>query len=508
MESNRTGSCRGRSACCSLFSIFLFLLTAGPLAALPLLLGDLDGDNQPTILDLVRLIGHVNGVSPLGSGLQPYGDINEDGLINQADLDLLQNAILGLASLPNPYAAPVVSAPVTATNGSSIVVTGVSRPNRQILIQGGESTVWAVSDGNGRFTATVPLQINRLNNLFLTASNSTFTSGIPQPLPILQDSEPPHLFIDFPSAGQTLATSNTVVAGRVGDMLSGFRGLGVYVRSSPSEDANPNLPISAAGVQFAALAKDPPPGGSPYVFNGKPASVNVGIGNNGTFERLVPLAPGTNTLVVLAVDALGNYTFRTNTVIRQDPTPDQPRLIVLSGDRQATSIHRRLPTPIAVQLTTGAGAPLANQAVLFNVTRSDGRLLPVDGTLPVNPSAVANDITRTFNGVMSIQLLTDNNGVAQAWWAMGGDAGYGNNRVCVTSVGLSNNVYFCASANPAPAHQINIGSGNNQKGETGGPAAEPLRAWVNDGCNGIAGLPVTFRVVQGGGKLLAPGQTG
>ena len=418
MITTSTWSCRGRVARSSpppillRLLLLLLLLAPGRLTALPLLLGDLDSDSRPTILDLVRLIGHVNGGTPLSSDLLPYGDINEDGVINQADLDLLQNAILGLTSLPNPYAPPIVSAPVTATNGSTIVVSGVARPNRQILIQGGQTPVLAVSDANGLFAATVLLQGNRVNNLFLTTSNSTFTSGIPQPLKILQDSEPPHLFIDFPSDSQTVATSNSVVAGRVGDMLSGFRGLGVYVLSSPSEDANPNVALSAGGVQFAALGKNPPPGGSPYLFNGQPANVNVGIGNNGTFERLVPLAPGTNTLVVLAIDALGNFTLRTNTVIRLDPTPDQPRLIVLSGDRQAASIHQRLAAPIAIQLATGAGAPLANQAVSFDVTRSDGRLLPVEGTLPVNPSFLSTDITRTYNRVISLQLLTDNHGGA------------------------------------------------------------------------------------------------
>ena len=204
-------SCRGRVARSSpppillRLLLLLLLLAPGRLTALPLLLGDLDSDSRPTILDLVRLIGHVNGGTPLSSDLLPYGDINEDGVINQADLDLLQNAILGLTSLPNPYAPPIVSAPVTATNGSTIVVSGVARPNRQILIQGGQTPVLAVSDANGLFTATVLLQGNRVNNLFLTTSNSTFTSGIPQPLKILQDSEPPHLFIDFPSDSQTVA---------------------------------------------------------------------------------------------------------------------------------------------------------------------------------------------------------------------------------------------------------------------------------------------------------------
>jgi hypothetical protein len=90
---------------------------------------------------------------------------------------------------------------------------------------------------------------------------------------------------------------------------------------------------------------------------------------------------------------------------------------------------------------------------------------------------------------------------------MGGDAGCGNNRVCVMSAGISNAVYFCASADAALPKQINIGTGNNQKAETGGFLPEPLRAWVNDSCNGNAGQPVTFTVIQGGGKLVGTSST-
>ena len=97
------------------------------------------------------------------------------------------------------------------------------------------------------------LQSNRLNNLFLMTSNSTFTSGIPQPLRILQDSEPPHLFVDFPIGGQSVATSNSVVAGRVGDMLSGFMGLNEWVHSSPIEGPSP----WSAGFQPAAASPWP-----------------------------------------------------------------------------------------------------------------------------------------------------------------------------------------------------------------------------------------------------------
>lgn len=66
---------------------------------------------------------------------------------------------------------------------------------------------------------------------------------------------------------------------------------------------------------------------------------------------------------------------------------------------------------------------------------------------------------------------------------------------------IAGTIGFCASADPGRVHQINIGSGNNQKAEAGGPAPEPLRAWVNVMCNGINNLPITFTVKQGGGKV-------
>ncbi len=238
-----------------------------------------------------------------------------------------------------------------------------------------------------------------------------------------------------------------------------------------------------------------------------PAIVDVGIGNNGTYQRgNVPLALGTNDLTVTATDIHGNSTFRVIRVFRGQLTG--PRLALVSGDAQKTNVHRRLAEPIIVRATQADGVtPLANQLLTFEVTRSDGRLLPLAPFAPADPAAFTNDINRTVHGVMRLQLFTDANGEASALWAMGGDAGCGNNRVCVMSAGISNNVYFCASADAALPTQINIGTGNNQKAETGGFLPEPLRAWVNDSCNGNQGLPVTFTVIQGSGKLVRTGST-
>src|SRR5687767_938421 len=81
--------------------------------SLPQRLGDLDADGQPSVYDLVRLINHINGTIPLPGSLIPYGDVNESGTINQNDVDLIADAILGLAPLPDPYAPPIIQTPVT-----------------------------------------------------------------------------------------------------------------------------------------------------------------------------------------------------------------------------------------------------------------------------------------------------------------------------------------------------------------------------------------------------------
>ncbi len=358
---------------------------------------------------------------------------------------------------------PTITYPTNATTSSFVIFSGRAPTNTLIRVEGGAAYVTNVVDSTGNFEVTVPLNGNRLNRLFVSAVNEFGQSSPPAPIDILQDSTAPYLFIDLPTNGMVLTAENTLVAGRVGDTLSGFLGLNVAV-------------------------------------NGQPANVDVGIGPNGTFQReAVPLAIGTNQLTVVATDRLGNSTTRQVTVIRREPVG--PRLLAISGDLQETNILRRLAQPLTVKVTQENGAPIANALVNFEVTRSDGRLLPV------NTNQLASDITSrpdySTNGVMFIQLRTDAAGQAGAWWSMGSDAGHANNRVIVSSGSIEETVPFCASARALPASQINVGSGNNQRGETFGPAAEPLKVWVSDGNNPAAGIPITFRVRQGGGTLRA-----
>lgn len=361
-----------------------------------------------------------------------------------------------LVPLVNPPTIGLVPAPpildphLTMTNQPTVEITGTALAGSTVEVLGPEG-ILVVPVASGAFTADVPLSPDRINNIFFTTiSGCDSTRSASTTTAVTQDSQPPNLFIDFPPDGVEITTATTDVAGRVGDLLSGFMGLAVTV-------------------------------------NGVQAIVDVGIGNNGTFfAQGVPLTPGAaNTIEAIATDELGNSTMRQIEVTQLQIPPSTPQMVVLSGNAQTGQVGTVLLAPIAVLMTHGDGTPFANKIVTFDVNRSDGRLT-ADGT---------------GEGSLMLQVRTDANGEAEAFWQLGSDAGCGNNRIAATSTSIAGTVLFCASATPAPAAQINVGSGNNQRGEAGGSTPEPLRVWVNDACNGIPNIPITFSVVEGGGSV-------
>ena len=343
----------------------------------------------------------------------------------------------------------VVRKPPASTRERSILLGGRGPRGADIVVVNDAVRVAQAVDGDGRFAVPISLRINKLNRLFVSAERRGARMGPPIALQVIQDEQPPSLFIDFPEHGAELTRSSVVLAGRVGDLLSGFLGLDVHV-------------------------------------DRQPANVIVGIGPNGTFERsAIPLAMGRNTFQVTASDRLGNSTSKQITLHR---VPIRgPQMDIVSGNIQTGTVHTRLPEPVVVRVTHANGDPFPNKVVTFGVLRSDGRL-SAEPDPETDPSPM-------------LQVFTDANGLARAYWRMGADAGCGNNRLGVTSKDIAGTIFFCASAYPRQASQINIGAGNNQRTESGGPAPEPLKVWVNDTCNGVSSVPVTFRVRQGGGKV-------
>lgn len=348
------------------------------------------------------------------------------------------------------------STPGVTAAGAVLVVGETAEAGSTVVITGGMTAVQAVSGPQRSFQVSVPLQPNKRNVLLARELFAGGAEGEGLPFSIVQDSTAPGLWIDFPADGQVLSSPTTTVIGRVSDALSGFMGLEVNV-------------------------------------NGVAANVDVGIGTNGTFELPgVALVEGeVQSIVVRALDLVGNASTRTVDVEYAVPTGFV--LEQLGGNGQSGAVDTGLSEPIGVRLSCPDGTPLVGKVVSLRVVKSNGVLAT---------SAEFGDPDRT------LQLLTDANGEVEAYWRLGSDAGCGNNRVEVTSIGLSGAGFFCASATAAEPDQINVGSMTSQVTSPGAPAMEPLRAWVSDGCNGVGGVPVTFTVVNGQGMTLRDEEAG
>ena len=448
----------------ALASLIVFCFLDRALFAVPEFFGDLDEDGQATVSDIAILVNHIGGNTVLDPSLQFFADLNQDGSIDQKDVEVIAEAAVGRSTLPPFSGVPIVNGPGNSTNEDALDITGKTEPNFTIRVDGGDTSVTGTADENGNFLVNVPLNPNRLNRLFVRSEDDQGRVSPPRSFEIIQDNEPPKLFIDFPEDGAELTNDAVVVAGRVSDRLSGFMGLDVKVVNTTVEDIIPGYEPD----------------------NPQLANVIVGIGTNGTYERgQVPLDFGENVLLVEAKDIHGTPITEEIIVTRVELSGRQ--MAVVSGDLQKAQVNTQLTDPIILQVADAEGNPIFGKVVNFEVTRSNGRL--------------TTDPNSTEPGKVNLQVRTDNNGDAQAWWTMGSDAGCGNNRVAVTSRNIAGTVFFCASADPAPARQINVGSGNNQRGEVNAPAPERLRAWVNDTCNGVPGVPVTFTVVEGDGKI-------
>ena len=404
---------------------------------------DTDGDQIDDVYELRR----PSFLDPLNAG-DAGEDSDGDGRSN-VEQYFAEIGVEPPAGIPIRLVPPVLSLVSSSTRESSVDLSGVFEQGNEVKIDGHSFSVSEPTHAGGAFSVNVPLESNKINRLIVTGVDSAGQSSPPQVVEVTQDSQAPSLFIDFPEENTVLTTDTITVAGRVGDSLSGYHGLSVSV-------------------------------------NGQPASVIVGVGSNGTFDRSnVRLAQGENTISVSAADIHGNSVSKQ--IVVQYQQPSGVRLIALSGGGQTAKVYQPLPEPVIIKVANQDGSPLPNKIVNFQVIRSDGLL-----TAAVNPQTP---------GRQMFQAQTDNDGLARAYWTLGGDAGCANNRIKVTVADVFGSAFFTASAAPGDPSQINIGEGNNQRGEAGALALEPLSVWVSDSCNGVEDVPVTFTVIRGNGTL-------
>lgn len=158
-----------------------------------------------------------------------------------------------------------------------------------------------------------------------------------------------------------------------------------------------------------------------------------------------------------------------------------------SGNQQTGVVGNFLSSPLKVKVTDQYGHPVAGHPVTFTVISGGGAL----GSMQL----------------ASLAVSTDAAGVAEVAWRLGPSAGSNNNVVHATAsyqgTPLTGSpVVFTASARTSAARTLVLEAGNNQIGVVGKPLADQLEVKALDqGGAPVAGHPITFRVLAGGGSL-------
>ncbi|MDZ7392540.1 MAG: Ig-like domain-containing protein [candidate division KSB1 bacterium] len=162
------------------------------------------------------------------------------------------------------------------------------------------------------------------------------------------------------------------------------------------------------------------------------------------------------------------------TAFGMEPTPTA--MVIYSGNNQTGIAGRTLPQPLVVRVTDALGVAVYGRAVRFEVILGDGAI--------VTPAVDT----------------TDAYGLAETYLTLSRTAGL--NLVRATCQGLSTTVTFTAQARSDVATKLEAFSGDKQSYVVGHTLPLPLVARALDKNNNpVAGVPVTFTVVQGNGSL-------
>ncbi|HEX6160088.1 MAG TPA: carboxypeptidase regulatory-like domain-containing protein, partial [Thermoanaerobaculia bacterium] len=345
---------------------------------------------------------------------------------------------LTLNNISTPRVAVTAPANLSFLNISPVTVRGtVTDPNATVRINGVAATV----SGN-TFVATVPLVEgnNTLSAVAKSASGKIGTGNVQVTL----DTTPPRIAISSPADRFETTEATIAITGMVNDVVVG------------------TVNDEQATVTVGGVAAD--------------------VTNRTFVVPDVPLQLGENSIPVVARDRVGNSITARVTVIRLAQT--QAVIRATGGNNQTGLIGRPLDQPLTVTLTDVAGTPIANKAVVFKVTSGNGQLKTATGFAPW------------------VAIYTDANGRAAADYALGTRAGAGNNQVEATATGFAGTAIFVASATPHVAAQVNVDAGQGQSGAINEALAFPFVVVVTDaGHNRLSGVPVTFNIVEGDGKL-------
>lgn len=155
--------------------------------------------------------------------------------------------------------------------------------------------------------------------------------------------------------------------------------------------------------------------------------------------------------------------------------PKPAALSATAGGNLTATVGTATAAAPSVKVTDESGSPVPNVAVTFAVTAGGGTLQRTSAT-------------------------TDAQGVASAGqWTLGTTAG--TNTVTATAAGLSP-VTFTAIGTAAAASSIAVTAGDNQQAAVGAALTTAPAVTLKDQYgNVVAGAPVTFAVLSGGGTI-------
>jgi hypothetical protein len=205
--------------------------------------------------------------------------------------------------------------------------------------------------------------------------------------------------------------------------------------------------------------------------------------SNRSYAASISLETGLNNIKIIASDQVGNVSETQFTLVYQ--IPDRNNIVLVDGDGQFAQIDSLLEQPLVIKVIDKDDNPIPEKPVIFRVSQGSGKV----------------GVNTDFEG-RAVVVMTDENGQAQTNFSLGQRVGLSNQKVKATVVGIPNNVIFTASATGKLADKLSVNSGNNQRGGSGQPLAQPLVVVANDaGANVVPGAEVEFKVTAGGGHF-------
>ena len=168
----------------------------------------------------------------------------------------------------------------------------------------------------------------------------------------------------------------------------------------------------------------------------------------------------------------GSLSATASATVQQVPTS----LSIVSGNAQSDTVGQLLVESLVVRAEDQGGTAVSGVSINFSINQGGGSL-------------------------SETSVTTDSDGGASTTWTLGTTSGTQNVTALIQGSD-SGKADFSATATPGPATAFSKEWGDQQIGKNDRPLPEPIKAAVKDEFgNGIAGIPVTFAVTDGGGSI-------